>query len=69
MAKLGFLGLGIMGGPMARHLLMAGHQVALWSQMRKLTTAAIGAACFGAWGWRGDALHARRYWTGVLCGV
>jgi 3-hydroxyisobutyrate dehydrogenase/2-hydroxy-3-oxopropionate reductase len=31
MAKLGFLGLGIMGGPMARHLLMAGHQVALWS--------------------------------------
>jgi 3-hydroxyisobutyrate dehydrogenase-like beta-hydroxyacid dehydrogenase len=31
MAKLGFLGLGIMGGPMARHLLMAGHQVVLWS--------------------------------------
>ena len=31
MAKLGFLGLGIMGGPMARHLLLAGHQVALWS--------------------------------------
>jgi 3-hydroxyisobutyrate dehydrogenase-like beta-hydroxyacid dehydrogenase len=30
-AKLGFLGLGIMGGPMARHLLLAGHQVALWS--------------------------------------
>jgi malate synthase len=31
MAKLGFLGLGIMGGPMARHLIEAGHQVALWS--------------------------------------
>jgi 3-hydroxyisobutyrate dehydrogenase-like beta-hydroxyacid dehydrogenase len=31
MAKLGFLGLGIMGGPMARHLLEAGHEVALWS--------------------------------------
>jgi 3-hydroxyisobutyrate dehydrogenase-like beta-hydroxyacid dehydrogenase len=31
MAKLGFIGLGIMGGPMARHLLMSGHQVALWS--------------------------------------
>jgi 3-hydroxyisobutyrate dehydrogenase/2-hydroxy-3-oxopropionate reductase len=29
--KLGFLGLGIMGYPMARHLLEAGHQVALWS--------------------------------------
>ncbi|MBI2687831.1 MAG: NAD(P)-dependent oxidoreductase [Acidobacteria bacterium] len=31
MAKLGFLGLGIMGYPMARHLLEAGHNVALWS--------------------------------------
>lgn len=31
MANLGFLGLGIMGYPMARHLLKAGHRVALWS--------------------------------------
>ncbi|WP_446745688.1 NAD(P)-dependent oxidoreductase [Silvibacterium acidisoli] len=31
MAKLGFIGLGIMGGPMAQHLIKAGHQVALWS--------------------------------------
>src|SRR6516164_9392415 len=31
MAKLGFLGLGIMGMPMARNLLKAGHEVALWS--------------------------------------
>jgi len=31
MAKLGFLGLGIMGKPMARNLLRAGHEVALWS--------------------------------------
>jgi 3-hydroxyisobutyrate dehydrogenase-like beta-hydroxyacid dehydrogenase len=30
-AKLGFLGLGIMGGPMARHLVMGGHNVAAWS--------------------------------------
>lgn len=29
--KLGFLGLGIMGYPMARHLLEAGHEVSLWS--------------------------------------
>jgi 3-hydroxyisobutyrate dehydrogenase/2-hydroxy-3-oxopropionate reductase len=29
--KLGFLGLGIMGDPMARHLLRAGHAVAVWS--------------------------------------
>ncbi len=32
MAKLGFLGLGIMGYPMARNLLRAGHEVALWSK-------------------------------------
>lgn len=31
MARLGFLGLGIMGAPMARRLIEAGHEVALWS--------------------------------------
>ncbi|HWQ56618.1 MAG TPA: NAD(P)-dependent oxidoreductase [Bryobacteraceae bacterium] len=31
MAKLGFCGLGLMGYPMARNLLRAGHEVALWS--------------------------------------
>jgi 3-hydroxyisobutyrate dehydrogenase-like beta-hydroxyacid dehydrogenase len=31
MAKLGFLGLGLMGYPMARNLAKAGHQVAVWS--------------------------------------
>jgi 3-hydroxyisobutyrate dehydrogenase-like beta-hydroxyacid dehydrogenase len=31
MAKLGFLGLGIMGGPMARHLAGAGHTLSVWS--------------------------------------
>src|ERR1044071_8775340 len=31
MANLGFLGLGLMGYPMARNLLRAGHRVALWS--------------------------------------
>ncbi|MFN7919664.1 MAG: NAD(P)-dependent oxidoreductase [Bryobacteraceae bacterium] len=31
MAKLGFLGLGIMGYPMARNLARAGHDVAVWS--------------------------------------
>ncbi len=31
MARLGFLGLGIMGYPMARNLLRARHEVALWS--------------------------------------
>ena len=31
MANLGFLGLGLMGYPMARNLLRAGHEVAVWS--------------------------------------
>jgi 3-hydroxyisobutyrate dehydrogenase/2-hydroxy-3-oxopropionate reductase len=31
MAKLGFLGLGLMGYPMARNLARGGHQVAVWS--------------------------------------
>ena len=35
MAKLGFLGLGIMGGPMARHLVTGGHDVAVWSNNQK----------------------------------
>jgi 3-hydroxyisobutyrate dehydrogenase-like beta-hydroxyacid dehydrogenase len=32
MSKLGFLGLGIMGYPMARNLMSAGHDVAVWSK-------------------------------------
>ena len=35
MAKLGFLGLGIMGGPMAQHLVTGGHTVAVWSNNQK----------------------------------
>jgi len=35
MAKLGFLGLGIMGLPMARNLMKSGNQVALWSHSRQ----------------------------------
>ena len=31
MARVGFLGLGIMGFPMAQHLAEAGHTMALWS--------------------------------------
>lgn len=30
--KVGFIGLGVMGEPMARHLLAAGHELALWSR-------------------------------------
>src|SRR5262245_49481964 len=49
MAKLGFLGLGIMGYPMARNLLQAGHQVALWShtaaKAHRLADAEKGTFC------------------------
>jgi 3-hydroxyisobutyrate dehydrogenase-like beta-hydroxyacid dehydrogenase len=49
MAKLGFLGLGLMGYPMARNLLRAGHEVALWSnkakKARKLAEEEKGTFC------------------------
>jgi len=45
MAKLGFLGLGIMGGPMAKRLLEAGHEVALWSHSEGKTAALAGIGC------------------------
>jgi len=48
-AKLGFLGLGIMGYPMARNLLKAGHDVGLWShtadKARELAGSAGGRFC------------------------
>jgi 3-hydroxyisobutyrate dehydrogenase/2-hydroxy-3-oxopropionate reductase len=46
LAKLGFLGLGIMGGPMAQNLRKAGHEVAVWSnstEKAKKLAAAHGA--------------------------
>ncbi len=49
MAKLGFFGLGLMGYPMARNLLRAGHEVALWShtaaKARKLAAEENGRFC------------------------
>jgi 3-hydroxyisobutyrate dehydrogenase-like beta-hydroxyacid dehydrogenase len=49
MANLGFLGLGLMGYPMARNLLRAGHRVALWShtspKARQLATDENGVFC------------------------
>ena len=32
MAKVGFVGLGVMGGPMAGHLLRGGHEVTVWNR-------------------------------------
>ena len=49
MARLGFLGLGLMGYPMARNLLGAGHEVALWSntasKARQLASEEKGIFC------------------------
>jgi 3-hydroxyisobutyrate dehydrogenase/2-hydroxy-3-oxopropionate reductase len=49
MAKLGFLGLGLMGYPMARNLLKAGHEVAVWSntgaKAQQLASEAGAIAC------------------------
>jgi 3-hydroxyisobutyrate dehydrogenase/2-hydroxy-3-oxopropionate reductase len=49
MAKLGFLGLGLMGYPMARNLIRAGHEVALWSnnsaKARELAETEKGVFC------------------------
>src|SRR5579884_2859078 len=49
MAKLGFLGLGLMGNLMARRLLQADHEVALWShtagKAEKLAGEGKGTAC------------------------
>ena len=49
MAKLGFLGLGLMGYPMARNLLHAGHTVAVWSntaaKAQQLAAEAGAVAC------------------------
>ena len=50
MHKLGFIGLGIMGKPMAAHLIKAGHEVFLTtlSQVPAELTAAGGVACASA---------------------
>ena len=48
MAKLGFIGLGIMGKPMAGHLIAAGHELALHSRSgvpRELIAGKGGRAC------------------------
>jgi 3-hydroxyisobutyrate dehydrogenase-like beta-hydroxyacid dehydrogenase len=48
-AKLGFLGLGIMGAPMAQHLVAGGHTVAVWSHNQKKAkelAAAMGATFY-----------------------
>jgi len=48
MAECAYLGLGVMGGPMARHLLAAGHTVSVWN--RTEAKAVAWAAANGAEG-------------------
>ncbi len=57
MSKIGFIGLGIMGGPMAGHLIKAGHQVFLKSRSAVPADliAAGGVACETAAGVARDA--------------
>ena len=49
MAKLGFLGLGLMGYPMALNLARAGHELAVWSntasKAKQLASEENAAAC------------------------
>ncbi len=49
MANIAFLGLGIMGAPMARHLVSAGHHVAVWTNTaEKATKFAAETGCTAA---------------------
>lgn len=41
--QLGFVGMGIMGSPMARNLLKAGHKVTVWNRTREKCQAAVEA--------------------------
>jgi len=45
MARIGFVGLGNMGGPMARNLLKAGHEVAAFDIAPAALDHAVGAGC------------------------
>ncbi|MGH2940951.1 MAG: NAD(P)-dependent oxidoreductase [Solirubrobacterales bacterium] len=41
--RIGFIGLGVMGAPMARNLLAAGHEVVAWNRSSEPLTALVGA--------------------------
>lgn len=43
MARLAFIGLGVMGGPMARHLAAAGHELAVFNRTRAKAEAWVAA--------------------------
>ena len=41
--RVGFIGLGVMGAPMARHLLAAGHDLAVWARRPETADALVAA--------------------------
>ena len=43
MARVAYLGLGVMGAPMARHLMAAGHEVAVWNRSGAKAEALVAA--------------------------
>ena len=43
MTKIAFLGIGMMGLPMASHLAAAGHDVTVWNRNRAKAEAVVGA--------------------------
>lgn len=43
MARIAFIGLGVMGGPIARHLSLAGHKMTLFNRSRSKTEAWVAA--------------------------
>ena len=54
MTRIGFIGLGNMGGPMAANLARAGHAVRVFDLMPESVAKAIAAGCIAA----GDAREA-----------
>ena len=45
--QLGFIGLGVMGRPMAMHLLHAGHQLSVWARRRESSQPLLDAGAVG----------------------
>jgi len=48
MAKIGFIGLGIMGAPMCRNLLAKGHEVTVYNRSREKMAPLVAAGAKGA---------------------
>lgn len=47
-SKIGFIGLGLMGDPMSRNLIKAGHEVTVWNRTASRVNAAVAAGAYAA---------------------